>query len=250
MHLLQFLPVITTLASLWIIVSDLIRSMSRYEALNASLQQTVEERTAELEKSYARISEIERSKAIDAERQRIMFDLHDGVGGQLVNTLAYMRNTHIKDKVLQGALEDALRDLALMLDTMEVQDSIATLMGMLRERLDGLLAEHGIRFIWQIHEEPVFPDATSTQNLNLLRIVQEAITNVIKHAKASTVTVSTTTNSITIEDNGDGFVIGATAHTSRPGYGVTGMQRRAELLGANLLINPTEKGTTVKVHWP
>lgn len=184
--------------------------------------------------------------AVDDERQRIMLDLHDGIGGQLVNTLAYMENRDVGDETLRTALEDALRDLALMLDSLENDDSINTLLGMLRTRLETLLEANDLKFDWQIGEEPVLPQSGISQNLHLARIVQEAITNVIKHANASVITIASNATSVTISDNGSGFDM-AKLSGQQGNHGIAGMRRRAEQIGAVLEMNSSADGTHIKL---
>ena len=176
MHLFHFMPLVMSLAGIWLILSRLIQSLRDYEDLTVSLNNRIIEKSAELEASFAELAEIRQREAIAAERDRIMLDLHDGIGGQLVSTLSYMRRNDVGDDKCRLALEDALRDLAMMLDSMENHDSLVTLLGMLRTRLEGLLSENGIEFDWQVQGEPRPRKTGPSQALNLSRIVQEAIT--------------------------------------------------------------------------
>ena len=81
-------------------------------------------------------------------------------------------------------------------------------------------------------------------NLHLARIVQEAITNVIKHANATTITVATNDHSITIADDGRG-ISDAALDRRRGGHGIQGMRRRSERIGGRLEISRTDEGTIV-----
>lgn len=249
LHILQYMPLAMSIVCLWLIMSRLIHSLSEFEELTGSLHETIAQKTDELARSYKHLAEAEKHKAVDEERQRIMLDLHDGIGGQLVNTLAYMENRNVGDKVLQTALEDALRDLALMLDSLENNDSITTLLGMLRTRLETLLEANGLEFNWQIGEEPILPHSGPSQNLHLARIVQEAITNVIKHADASVITVASNVSSVTISDNGSGFDV-ANLSGQQGHHGIIGMQRRAQQIGAHLELTSSSSGTQVRLVLP
>ncbi|MBT9385988.1 hypothetical protein KM176_19105 [Pseudooceanicola sp. CBS1P-1] len=246
-HLLHLIPLLTTVVGLWLIVSQLIRSLSAYEALTADLQDRIAEKSRKLEESFALQARAERQGAVQAERNRIMLDLHDGLGGQIVSTMAYLENNDIRDSTLRDALEDMLRDLALMLDCIENDESLTTLLGMQRTRLEGLLDRHGLRFDWQIGEEPDFGDHDPSRNLQIARIVQEAITNVVKHAGASVITIYTDQRQIRICDDGRGFDPGDLPAPESPHYGIQGMRRRAERIGARLSIRSSEQGTAVSV---
>ncbi|WP_394688401.1 sensor histidine kinase [Hoeflea sp.] len=248
-HIFQFMPLAMLCVCLWLVISRFMLSLRSYEELTGTLQQTVTAKTEELRVTYEKLGYAERLKAINTERQRIMLDLHDGIGGQLVNTLAYMQNNEKGDTVIQTALEDALRDLSLMLDSLETDASISTLLGMLRTRLEALLAEHALEFDWRIDDEPELPHPGPSQNLNLLRIVQESITNIIKHAEASIITVASDKSSIAISDNGKGFDPEPEGGRKRHGHGLAGMRRRAASIGAEFDLSSDSNGTTIRLVW-
>lgn len=243
-HLFQFTPLAMISVSIWLMISKLVQSLKNHEILAASLQDTIDAKTVELQQTYEKLGQAERQKAIHSERQRIMSDLHDGIGGQLVNTLAYMQNNEKGDEVMQNALEDALRDLSLMLDSLETDDSIVTLLGMLRTRLEALLEKHGLEFDWQIEDEPVLKNPSPSNNLHLTRIIQEAITNVIKHANATVITISTDATSVLIKDNGSGFKFN---NEQKSGHGISGMKRRASQIGAHITFASDDDGTMIRL---
>ncbi len=234
---------------LWLIFCQLFRTIRNYESLTGELQDRVARRTAELHETYARLAESDRRRTLEEERQRIMLDLHDGVGGQLANTLAYMGEKH--DPVLRDALEDALRDLAMTVDSLEPTESVADLLSNLRERLEPLLSARGLRFDWNIEGEPHRAATGPSQNLTLLRIVQEAVTNSVKHSGARVIAVHLTEQALTIQDDGSGFDPAAPAirRGLDGGFGLVGMRRRADQIGARLSIESDKDGTAVSLHW-
>jgi signal transduction histidine kinase len=89
----------------------------------------------------------------------------------------------------------------------------------------------------------------------LFRILQEALTNVIKHAQASNVKIFLTyaPNEILarVSDDGHGFNLGMVESTGRISWGLKGMEERANLLGGKLKVYSTPgEGTTVEVSVP
>ncbi|HTX09162.1 MAG TPA: GAF domain-containing sensor histidine kinase [Solirubrobacteraceae bacterium] len=82
------------------------------------------------------------------------------------------------------------------------------------------------------------------------RIVQEAVTNVTKHARARTVHVSVSMlgDEVLIEVQDDG--VGFDPDRKTPGFGVTGMRERAYLAGGHLQVESSELGTSVRVRLP
>ena len=98
---------------------------------------------------------------------------------------------------------------------------------------------------------------SSEVELTLFRIVQEALSNVRRHAKASEVTTTVeltgTSVHLTIEDNGIGFQAPALASDLRAedGLGLIGMHERARLLGGDLVIDSAPgRGTRVIADVP
>jgi PAS domain S-box-containing protein len=88
---------------------------------------------------------------------------------------------------------------------------------------------------------------------NLLRIGQEALTNALRHAKATEVRVTLTCGDdrieLSVEDRGEGFEVDSPVH--RPGLGLRGMQERADSLGGKLTITSEPgEGTRVEVVVP
>jgi signal transduction histidine kinase len=91
----------------------------------------------------------------------------------------------------------------------------------------------------------------SSDSIQVLRIVQEAVQNAVKYSEASQVEIKFTTSKkdfvVTIHDNGRGFDQG----TIHLGNGLYNMQKRAEELGGKVEIKSgLGQGTTVKLTWP
>jgi hypothetical protein len=103
------------------------------EALVESLEETVRRKRAELELGYERIREMDRSRLLSDERQRIMRDVQDGLGSHLVSTLALTERTDVDRRVVAGAIRSALDDLRLMIDSLRpVEGDILPVLGQLR----------------------------------------------------------------------------------------------------------------------
>jgi signal transduction histidine kinase len=91
--------------------------------------------------------------------------------------------------------------------------------------------------------------------VNLYRIVQEALTNVARHAQASAVTIQAVWEGahlhLTVRDDGRGFVVPAALHdlAGQGHFGLVGMQERVELIGGTLAVaSAPGQGTTVRVE--
>lgn len=241
----QFVPLIIFTLITGLLITRLAHSLNRAEDLQSTMKQTIADKSAE-------VIAKERQLAIAHERHRIMLDLHDGVGGQLVNTLAYMRGQQNSDPVVKSSMEAALRDMALIIDSLEGYEDLSTLLGSLRSRIEPLLDEHHIQLLWRLDGTPHMEDNQRSNSLSIIRIIQEAITNAVKHGDAETITIASDDSSITISDDGCGFDL----HKARQktgtnsGIGLEGMQHRAREIGIECHINSTPNGTEVQLLWP
>jgi signal transduction histidine kinase len=108
--------------------------------------------------------------------------------------------------------------------------------------LDALAAqatEAGVRTSLEVRGEPSLPETVS---LTAYRIVQEALTNVIRHARATTCTlmVDITAGYVTIEISDDGRALAAAQAPG--GHGIAGMRERAALIGGELRVGPHADG--------
>ncbi|MFK7975507.1 MAG: sensor histidine kinase [Halioglobus sp.] len=226
------------------------RALNDSEALNQSLELRVEKKREQLEENYKQLASLERSQALASERERIMRDMHDGVGGQLVSALAMSESETLPANQLQGLLNDALLDLRLMIDSLdEVDGDLVSLLGTLRSRMQPALDQSGIQVHWEVQDIPAIAELGPDRSLQIMRILQEAVTNVIKHSKATNVHMRTgETNGdvyIEIKDDGKGF-----EGNAGRGRGLHNMQYRAKNAGAKIDIETGNNGTSVKIIVP
>ena len=239
----------------WLLSSRFVRALNESEALNARLEERVAEEKGKLETSYRAMHELQRAQVVAEERERIMRDLHDGLGGQLVSALAMAQQRGAEMASVQQTLRDALDDLRLVIDSLDpAEGDLLVLLGTVRGRLEPRLAQQGLRFEWQVRDLPAIPGFTPEKALQVLRIIQEAIANVLKHAQARTVTVRTGTDAaggalpgvfIEVVDDGIGLQAAATA-----GRGLANMRSRAARIGAKLDVLARDRGTSVRLWLP
>jgi signal transduction histidine kinase len=195
--------------------------------------------------------DLEKREMLDRERSRIMSDMHDGVGGQLISVLSLLEQGDMKSTEVAKALRECLDDLRLTIDSLEpTENDLLPVLGNLRYRLDARLKKQGIKLDWEIRELPKLASLSPRNVLHILRILQEAFTNVLKHAHATKVAVETGVDGsgrnvfIRVRDNGKGF------SGSHRGLGLASMQHRAQVIGAALDIQPSPGGTTLSLLLP
>ncbi len=186
----------------------------------------------------------------EATARRFSHELHDELGGSL---------TAIKTNLANPAIprEDSVK----LID--EAIGSVRTLSQLLRPTiLDDFGLDAGIRWLadrfrertridvdYRSRFEGRLPDQTET---HLFRIVQEALTNVARHANASRVTIFLRAENhnirLTISDNGRGLASSSPGHT---GMGLSGMTARARSAGGDCAVSSTAGGgVTIEVTAP
>jgi signal transduction histidine kinase len=228
------------------------KALAESERLNAELEERVRQKQAELESTFEKLRQLAHDAAVVEERQRIMTDLHDGIGAQLISALSLAELGDASPLEVAGVLRACLEDLRLTIDSLEPTDNdLLPALGNFRYRLDAPLARIGVQLDWKVQDLPALPGLTPARLLHILRILQEAFNNVLKHAQASRISVQTGVMPgqaqvfIRVTDNGKGF-----AAREAKGRGLGNMARRAGLLGGELRVSPSADGTTVELRLP
>ena len=239
-------------------------SIASVEYANAVLERRVEERTRQLSRVLRRVI-----SAQEDERRRVARELHDETS-QLVAAMAMSLDA------AKGAPTPAgVSELRLLVDRMH--DSLHRIIVNLRPSvLDDLglaaaidwLAEHQLRRagvavrceLSDLQDSRV----DSSIEIALFRVVQESMTNILRHASASAVLIQggiTQARScesegrlwIEIEDDGEGFEVGAIAAEtgSLRGIGLAGMRERMELVGGTIEFDSAPgEGTRIRLEAP
>jgi signal transduction histidine kinase len=228
----------------------------RYEEMEQFAKEELAMHKVELEQKYKHIYFQEKDALLMQERERILSELHDGVGGQLVAMLAMLENSNTPTDQLKDTVRAALDDLRLMIDSLDaIEGDIPVVLGMFRSRIEPRLRAQKIQFHWQVTDLPAAPNISPHEVLQILRILQEAVTNIIKHANADVITVRTDSTKsesgedlirIEVGDNGKGL----SDSKSTAGYGMETMNRRARELGGTVTVQPDKNGTTVILTIP
>lgn len=230
-----------------------VTSIEEVESMKNTLEHRVEERRLELEQTYAKLRESEQQRLLVEERHRIMRDMHDGVGGQLVSAITLAKNDATDTATLGRALESALQDLRLMIDSLDNNvHNLPVLLGLFRRRVEPALQARDIRLSWQVDAIDDLENFGSQQALHVLRILQEFFTNTLRHSGATSVELrafarpADNGKEIVIEssDNGSGF------DGASPGQGMRNMRQRAEAIGAGFGIESDSAGTRLRLSLP
>lgn len=248
--LIQFSGLPTMLVLIWFLLSRFVKVLAESESLNLELEQRVRFKEKELEENFERMKKMEQEQLLSNERSRIMQDVHDGVGGQLVAMLAEIETGRVSQEQVRDALSQSLTDLRLVIDSLDVaSEDIPTLLGMLRTRLQPRLDGHDIKLHWGVQPLPGLDNFGPEKALQLMRILQEIFVNILKHSKAKNIYLNTEVIQgeneqieIVIRDDGSWLESG-----DNTGRGLRNMHRRAAYIGAELKIDGQDTGTCVKI---
>ncbi len=235
-----------------------IRTLNQAEASNEQLELRVQEKTQELAHSYEKLRSFEVTQAQAQERERLLRDMHDGVGAQLMTALRGLERGVLDKDAISNALQDGLDDLRMLMDNADPQSTFSDRLAAWRSRWDARLGLLGIQLHWQLGDDLDGLTLSGDTALQLLRVVQEACTNVLKHAQATAIWLTAKRSMrpegealfIEIRDNGQGF---ATSSASARGRGLANMRFRAKQIGAELAIESppgTEHGCCVQLWLP
>jgi signal transduction histidine kinase len=201
-------------------------------------------------------------RAQEKERARVARELHDDTGQAL--TLLLVRLQLLADEITDPKTRAELAELrALVAQTMDgvrrlVVDLGPTVLDDLglassvewlaeRMRADGAIR---VDLHLDLHTEPPRPIA-----LAIFRVAQEALTNVMRHARASSVSLRLTRSDgrirLVVADDGIGFDIEAAGIRSEANVGLLGMSERIALVDGALSINSVRRGgTTIRADVP
>ena len=234
-----------------VLLERFLQTLALADSMQDSLTIKVAERERELMQSHERLRTLERLNAIAEERQRIMQNLHDGVGSQLITSLMLVKGGRADQADIIDLLQDCIEEMRMALDSMtEESDDLLPVLGNFRGRISPRFKAIGLKLLWVYEKLPDSVQIPSQASLQVLRILQEALSNVLKHAKATTVTVviGIRNDALVIEVNDDGM--GAGTSLAATGRGLGNMRSRAERLGGMIDIASCAKGTTVTLSVP
>jgi len=199
-------------------------------------------------------------QAQEGERQRMAEDIHDGPAQVLTNAIFQVEYL---DRLLEPTETAAHAELAFLRDMLhngldEVRALIADLrppivdVGLasaIAERAHQLQARHGIAV--EVNVDGIDERLTPQARASVLRILQEALQNVRKHAAASRISIGLEGDALVIADNGRGFDLMRLASAAGRNFGLQFMRERAELMGAQLHIESRQgEGTRILLRLP
>lgn len=237
---------------------------------NTKRKQHIAEQAQELEirntEKILKEKEIETINAMvsgqEKERQRLAGELHDNLGSTLATVRMQVEN-------LERNLDKVENPKALLTKThMLINEAYEKVRRISHERNAGVLAKDGLlpaiqrlantisskdSLVIEVEDFGLEQRLSNDLEITIFRIVQELVTNIIKHAQATEATISLTQHenelNILIEDNGKGFKAGTLQH--KDGMGLGSIERRVEHLEGSMSVDSTPgRGTHIIIDIP
>ncbi|OWY27366.1 sensor histidine kinase [Herbaspirillum robiniae] len=237
----------------YILFRRYVNAVAETERSKETLEVRLRQREQELAESYEKLREVEKARTLSMERQRMMQDMHDVLGLSLIGALRMVERGRLDEREVAQILSSCIDDLKLAIDSLEPVDAdLLLLLATLRFRLGPRLEAAGIRLAWKVETVPALPWLDPRHALHILRILQEAFANIIKHTSATEIAVSTAVThdgvSVAVEDNGPGFSL--EQGLAQGGKGLRNQMRRAEAIGARIEWQPSPGGTRMVLQLP
>lgn len=236
-YLLSYLGCVQLLLFMYLMYRRYIGALDQVAQLNAGLSIRLAQREAELNESHRQLREIERRETLAHERQRLLEDMHDGLGSSLMSALRVVEQRNASVDVAQ-LLRECIDDLKLTIDSLEPDSAdLLLLLATLRYRLGPRLEAAGITLAWEVEDVPPLQWLDPQGALHVLRILQEVFTNILKHGNATVIRVQTYavdgTVMVRVHDNGAPFDPATVSPTSA-GRGLVNLHRRAQAIDATI----------------
>ncbi|WP_180043542.1 ATP-binding protein [Acinetobacter sp. YH16039] len=246
-------PVITFFMVI-ILGSRLARNVKKIEAFNAQLEMKVQQVSNDLSSSLNEKHQLELKNVKLQERISLSHDLHDGLGASLVRSMILVDQSahNISNKQFLSMLKLLRDDLRQIIDSGSSADNKIPVNPILwvapvRHRFSQLMDELDIRSKWIFpHEWQAVPSAL--QCLTLIRVLEESLTNIIKHSQAKQVKIAMVyirENQfiLSIEDDGVGFDADSVVQQGLS-IGMRSMKMRLERMGGEFKLS-SEPGCTI-----
>jgi two-component system, NarL family, sensor histidine kinase UhpB len=191
-------------------------------------------------------------QAVIEERKRFTRDIHDGIGGHLVSLLWRVRSETVPAEELALEIESGIADLRLVADaldegTVSLPVALWNFSSRARQHLDAA----NIRLDWSLPDDLNIDWSDARHILSLYRMLQECVSNIVRHAHATQVRIHFTRVlddtiaflKVVIEDDGQGF----DPNLPRAGRGLTNLKTRAKDMGGSITFSAGDRGQGTKI---
>lgn len=233
---------------IWPFIRIIVDLSERRSIIQALAMQVTEQEKLLDDKSRVIAAEM-RKRAVLEERQRFTRDIHDGIGGQLLSLLLKVRSGRVDITGIASEIQSGINDLRLVVDAMDHSgDNLNMALATFKARSERQLDAADVKLKWEMEDPLSFTLEATRDILNLYRLMQEGVSNAIRHGKPDTIRIYITMEKenlrVSIIDDGNGFEL----EDVEAGKGLSNMKDRANLLGAKLdILSQSNIGTELRL---
>jgi two-component system, NarL family, sensor histidine kinase UhpB len=234
-HLIHFGLPWVFLAITTRLVQQFAQSLRRSEHMTEELEQRVAEKGHEIQSSYEQISLLRANEAAQQERKRIAADLHDDLGAKLLSIIhSETAQTPQADRPSAASIaRQALDEMRLSVRGLTAQPApIVQVLADWRTEIMERSYAAGLQTTWYADEPPAQLILGARAQMQLTRILREAVSNMIRHAHAKNceihILIDAAMIEMRIDDDGRGL---GDAEVTAQGHGLNNIERRARSLG-------------------
>ena len=230
----------------------LVTALGEHRRALKDAQERIRMQAATIAAQEADLEEAIRRAAVVEERQRFTRDMHDGIGGQLTSLLIRLRSGRADMETVEHDISSGLADVRNIVDALDhVGDDLEGAFVTFRARAEQQVAAAGLEFEWFQEGDLTELRLDTREVLHCYRLLQEALSNALRHAEASRIHIHITKTEkalrMSVIDDGTGF----DANAIRAGRGMRSLRERAAKLGADLsLVSEVGNGTEVRLTRP
>lgn len=249
--LINHLTLPALIVAMWFIIRRLSDSLALTEQLNLTLEQRVIAKEEEVRASYRERENLRRQQLLGEERERIMRDMHDGIGGHLIGIKSLMDDRLPSLEDVRDYIDRALIDLRFIINSLDPSSqTLTTLLGSLRARWQQLSELHNQELIWRVSQAGRGLPLGPAQTLQIMRILEEVFANALRHGAPRQIVVETgsdpTNHRVWLKITNS---IGSNQSAKR-GRGINNIRRRAADINAELEISSDGKQHSVRLVLP
>ncbi len=232
------------------VVAGTVRARRAAELQLLQMERLMEERVAEVERSFSDIAEQKLEQVTERERKRIAADLHDDLGAKLLTIVHTSESDRISTLAREALEEMRLSVRGLTGKPVHLLDAL----GDWRAEVVSRLGQANILAEWKSPAEEVSHTLPARAYVQTTRILRESVSNIIKHSGATHCTVSCAVQEgdflVIIQDNGQG-ISGELDGRLDKGHGMASMKARAKQMHGQCLVESGPGwGTVIRLTIP
>jgi len=251
----KYFAIYSGITVLWIVVDRYTVALRESRAVSQALEHRVRDREQALAASMATVYRLEAERLLEAQRVRIVRDMHDGVGSHLATALRVLEAAPSASAVATESIRDAMLHLKLTIDAMAMAPGdVSGLLASLRYRLGPRVQAAGVAWSWDVDPLPPWDGAGRDGLRHLQFVLLELLSNALQHsgARALRTVGRVGSGAILIDflDDGRGADPAPALGGPAGGAGLSACAARLAIAGGRIELIEVDRGFGVRIVLP